>query len=471
MTSERLWFAALETILAPGQVDLEPERLMAYGVDGRLPKAVVYPETAAQVARVLHWAQEQRLTVLPRGSGTMLSLGNPPTGSDIVLSTSRLHHIREYDAANFTMTAEAGVTFSQVARLAAEHSQTLPLQHAFSPATLGGLIATNISPPKRLLYGGVRDLLLGIRVALSSGEIAHFGGKVVKNVAGYDMCKLFLGSLGTLGIIVEATFKLYALPERDETLLAVFPSLPQGAEASMQLAGTQLLPSQILLLNAAAAHVIVPQDVTDMTSDGALLLVNFEGMDEAVERQLTELTRLCRERGAATMQALSGESQLELRQRLAAVLQPPAGAMSSAHFQRSTDEGEPAYGLVIVVRLGTLPSQVQTSMQAVAQMFQSVAPDVLVVGDCGLGSVRWCIGCHRPGEDATNERLVNALREMPRLVTTDGGYIIIEAAPPAMKGKLDIWGTPPAAFPLLKALKAKFDPAGILNPGRYIGGL
>jgi glycolate dehydrogenase FAD-binding subunit len=470
MTAEPLWLATLETILAPGQVDLAPECLMAYSVDGRLPQAVVFPETAAQVARVLHWAQEQRLAVLPHGSGTMLGLGQPPRGSDLVLSTSRLHHIREYDAANFTMTAEAGVTFFQVARLAAEHWQTLPLQYAFSPATLGGLIATNASPPKRLAYGGVRDLLLGIRVALPSGETAHFGGKVVKNVAGYDMCKLFLGSLGALGVIVEATFKLYALPERDETLLAIFPSLPQGMEAAMQLVATQLLPSQILLLNPAATQAIVSQDAMDMTADGVLLLVNFEGMDEAVEHQLTELSRLCRERGADSLQVLRGEPQLELRQRLHAVLHPSA-ATASRHSQGPTPEAEPADASVIVARLGTLASQVQAGMQAVTQLFQTVAPDVLVVGDCGLGMVQWRIGYHDPASGAARESLVHALREIPRLVTTDGGYVVIEAAPPEIKGQLDVWGTPPAALPLLKALKAKFDPAGILNPGRYIGGL
>jgi glycolate oxidase FAD binding subunit len=470
MTAEPPWLVTLETILAPGQVELAPERLVAYGVDGRLPKAVVYPETAAQVAQVLHWAQEQRLSVLPRGSGTMLSLGNLPTGSDIVLSTSRLHHICEYDAANFTVTAEAGVTFSQMARLAAEHVQTLPLQHAFSPATLGSLIATNTSPPKRLLYGGLRDLLLGIRVALPSGEIAHFGGKVVKNVAGYDMCKLFLGSLGVFGVIVEATFKLYALPERDETLLAAFPSLQQGAGAAMQLAGSQLLPAQMLLLNPAAAQAVIPQSVTDMTADGALLLVNFEGMDEAVEHQLTALSRLCREWEAESVQVLCGEPQLELRQRAATVLQPPASAIASAQSQHPTPAAESAHESVIVARLGTLPSQVQANMQAVTLMFQAVAPDVLVVGDCGLGMVWWRIGCRGTESGAAHEPLVKALREIPRLVTAEGGYVIIEAAPPEIKGQLDVWGTPPAAFPLLKALKAKFDPAGILNPGRYIGG-
>ena len=182
--------------------------------------------------------------------------GDVPRRLDVVLSMRRLAQTSEYDVANFTITAGAGMTFAQLTQLTAAHMQMLPLQYPFSTATLGGLIAANAYTPKRLRYGGVRDLLLGLRIALPSGEIAHFGGKVVKNVAGYDMCKLFLGSLGTLGIIVEATFRLYAVPERDETLLAGLPSLASGAAAVAQLMATQLLPSQILLLNPIATQAV-----------------------------------------------------------------------------------------------------------------------------------------------------------------------------------------------------------------------
>ena len=291
-------------------------RLQEYAVDGLIPSAVVWPETVEQVAAVLQWAQREKLAVVPCGSGTKIGLGDIPKRLDIVLSTHRLAQVSEYDVANFTITAGAGMTFAQLAQLTAAHMQMLPLQYPFSMATLGGLIAANAYTPKRLRYGGVRDLLLGLRIALPSGEIAHFGGKVVKNVAGYDMCKLFLGSLGALGIIVEATFKLYALPERDETLLAVLPSLESGAAAVAQLMATQLLPSQILLLDPIATQAVAPEIATQAVAGTALLLVNCEGMDEAVERQLADIARICQGHGASTVQVLSGETQLQLRARL-----------------------------------------------------------------------------------------------------------------------------------------------------------
>jgi glycolate oxidase FAD binding subunit len=512
MTIRPRWLSSAEKILKPTQICSEVERLQEYVVDGLVPSAVVYPETFDEVAAVLLWAQEERLAMLPWGSGTAIHAGGPSRRNDIVLSTSRLRHISEYDAENLTITAEAGVTFAQVARLTAEHLQTLPLQYSFSAASLGGLIATNAHNPKRLLYGSVRDLLLGIRVALPGGEIAHFGGKVVKNVAGYDMCKLFLGSLGALGIIVEATFKLYALPERDETLLAAFPGLGQGAAAVAQLMGTQLLPSQMLLLNPTAARAAVPQVATQLVAGGTLLLVNCEGMDEAVERQLVDIARICQGHGASTVQVLAGDAQLQFRQRLEATARYPAATTLSSlpepsafspspsgrgqgegsdvmlpllphlhplpegegtkHLsQRAPLEGEGTDGGALTVRLGTLPSRVYTVMEEAAQALNPGAPGAMIVGDCGVGLVKLCIQWEGLAAGVIDESLLRALRDLSRLVVADGGYAVVESAPPEVKTRLEVWGPPPSSFALLKALKNKFDPEGLLSPGRFIGGL
>lgn len=463
------WLASLANLLDVSQIDTEPEHLQAHAVDGRVPRAIVFPGDVAQVAAVLQWAQSEQLAILPRGSGSQVALGGIPRRADLVLSTIRLQRISEYDAANFTLTAEAGMTFTAVASLAAGSLQTLPLQYPFSPATLGGLIATNAANPKRLLYGGVRDLLLGLRVALPSGVVVHFGGKVVKNVAGYDMAKLFVGSLGTLGVIVEATFKLSALPERDETVLAVFPTWPQAAATGTQVLAAPLLPSQVLLLNAAAAQAIMPQggggdgeDVQGIRSmaGGGMLMVNVEGMEEAVERQRHDIAQICRKQGAVTVDVAAGELQSLLRQRLMAL--PRAGELA--------DVGEGSRGGAISVRLGTVTSRVPAIMEAIAHMLEPITPPLLI-GDCGVGQVRLILrggGLASRGED---EALVQALRDLPRLVAAEGGHVVIETAPTAVKEQLDVWGSPPSALNLLKALKAKFDPAGILNPGRFIGGL
>ncbi|MBI3327496.1 MAG: FAD-binding oxidoreductase [Nitrospinae bacterium] len=508
MTTQPPWLSSLQAILDAAQIEAAPDRLPSYAVDGRVPGVAVYPQSYDQVAALLRWAQGERLAVLPRGSGTQITLGGCPTRADVVLCTSQLNRIHEYDAANFTCTAEAGVTLSQVARLCRERLQTLPLQYSSSPATLGGIIATNAYTPKRLAYGGVGDLLLGIRVALPSGEIAHFGGKVVKNVAGYDMCKLFLGSLGSLGVILEATFKLLALPERDETLLAAFPSQQQGADAAAHLLGTQLLPSQVLLLNPPAAGQLMDIFPEGMPSGRAVLLVNFEGTDEAIERQLSEMSQVCRARGAHAVRILSGDGQLQLRQRLEAAITPlpqPSPREEEADKGRylanalrqqmlsplmgegagggeaggkghlpapvgageGTDEGGPA----LVLRLGTVPARVHTLMEGITQLLAPCAPHAMIVGDCGVGLVKVCVRWSDMRARELRAQLAHAVADMPSLTATEGGYLLVEAAPLDLKERLSVWGKLPSAFGLLKALKARFDPEGILNPGRFIGGL
>jgi len=477
MLTRPAWFSSLRTILDPAQIDVSPQRTAACSVDGQEPAAVVYPQTHEQVAAVLRWAQGEKLGVLPRGSGTQISLGNPPRRADVILSTSRLNRIHEYDAANFTVTGEAGVTVSQATSLSAASQQTLPLRFPGSAATLGGLIATNADTPKRLRYGGVRDLLLGIRVALPGGEIVHFGGKVVKNVAGYDMGKLFLGSLGIFGVVLEATFKLYALPEREETLLAAFPTLPQAATAAAHLLGTALLPSQILLLNATAAHAVATPPLAGVPPDGTVLLVGFEGLDEAVERQLVEMSQAAREHGAAMVQIVSGDPQLRLQEGLDALSHavttegrssPPAGF---ALAEEPADEPAPTQESALILRLGTLSSRVPAVMDAVAQRLAPLGPQALILGDYGIGLVRVCVGGPALAQGMGQGRFTEVIGEMSRLVTETGGYLLVEAAPVDLKGTLDVWGPPPVAFGLLKALKARFDPKGILNPGRFVGGL
>lgn len=444
-------------------------RLQAYAVDGLIPSAVVWPDTVEQVVLVLQWAQREKLGVIPCGSGTQLGLGGIPKRVDLVLSLCRLTQVYDYDVANFTISVGAGMTFAELAQLTAAHRQMLPLQYPTSIATLGGLIATNAYSPKRIRYGGVRDLLLGLRIALPSGEIAHFGGKVVKNVAGYDMCKLFLGSLGALGIIVEATFRLYALPERDETLLAVLPSLESGAATVAQLIATQLLPSQILLLDSRATQAVAPEVATTANAGTVLLLVNCEGMDEAVERQLAEIARMCQGHGASMVQVLSGEMQGQLRLRLEEAMHQrevkiPASALQPTPLTVSR-------GGALTIRLGTLPSRVYAVMEAAAQALKPLAPGAMIIGDCGVGLVKLCLGLEDLGTDAIDAALIRALRELAGVVAGHGGVAVVETAPPDAKVQLEVWGPPPSSFPLLEGLKRQFDSEGVLSPGRFIGGL
>src|SRR5437588_1943791 len=191
----------------------------ADAVDGVQPQQMVEPESSEQIAAILKWAASCGVAVIPRGGASKLSWGNPPTRADLVLSTARMDRVLEHAWADLTVTVEAGCTVQQLQQTLAQHGQMLAIDPLWPErATVGGILATNDSGSLRVRFGGLRDLIIGITVVLPDGTIARSGGKVVKNVAGYDLQKLMTGALGTLGVITEAIFRLYPLPREVRTL-------------------------------------------------------------------------------------------------------------------------------------------------------------------------------------------------------------------------------------------------------------
>ena len=203
----------------------------SHAVDGLAPGCAVEPLTVEELCAALRDASERGAAVIPWGAGRHMSLGNVPTRYDVALRTTKLDRVIEYEPADMTVAVEAGITMGRLQSLLAERGQFLPID-APADATVGGVLSAGVSGPSRHAYGLPRDWLLGCRMALADGTAIKGGGRVVKNVAGYDMPKLFVGSLGTLGVIVEATFKVAPLPVAQETLLANFPSLEAAADAA-----------------------------------------------------------------------------------------------------------------------------------------------------------------------------------------------------------------------------------------------
>jgi glycolate oxidase FAD binding subunit len=221
----------LEGLVGTGNVWADAAHIAAHAIDGCQPRVVVQPETTAQAAEIVALAGRERFAVVPWGQGTQMHLGQTPTRYDLALSLASLTRVVDYDSANLTLIAEAGLPLREVYRLTTPQQQFLPLGYAGTAASLGGLLVTNTSGVKRLRYGGVRDLVLGVGVALPDGALAHFGGRVVKNVAGYDMNKLFIGSLGVFGVVLQTTYRLAALPDDDRVLAVAFPTLAQATAA------------------------------------------------------------------------------------------------------------------------------------------------------------------------------------------------------------------------------------------------
>ena len=454
MTTAEALVTRLEAALGASSVCTDHSQTMAFAIDGYMPMAVVHPETVEQAAAVVALAGRERLAVVPWGQGTQMHLGQAPQRYDLALSLAGLQRVVEYDSANLTVIAEAGLCLREVYKVSVPERQFLPLGFPGTAASLGGLLVTNTSGVKRARYGGVRDLLLGVRVALPDGALVRFGGRVVKNVAGYDMNKLFVGSLGVFGVILETTYRLAALPEDDCVLATVLPNFSQAAAAAAAIQGSQLLPSALMVLSAEAAAACPALSALSLRTPQVALLVNFDGMHEAVERQVRDSRHLCQQHAGTDDMLLTGANLLELWEFQEAWRAAPADP-APARLQ---------------VRIGTLPSAVVAMMHHLTTAAPFSRPVQHWLADYMSGQII----AHLPLHQAPVEDVLPAMRDWLRRLRAQGrdqhGYCMVEYAPAPLRQQLDLWGETPGQQ-LLRLYKQRFDPHVALNPGRYVAGL
>lgn len=377
-----------------------------------------------QIAETLRDASARKQAVVPWGCGTRQHIGGAPPHTALRLATTTLNRVLDYVPSDLTITVEAGITLAAVQVLLAPHQQWLPWDPPCIDATLGGLLATAASGPLRLGYGTPRDWVLGMRVALGDGRLVKSGGKVVKNVAGYDSHKLHIGALGTLGVIGEVTFKLAPLPERSGTL--VFP-VSDLATALLLLDGLRALPGTIASLTLA--DWCPGPNVPDAP---LLLAARYVGIDAAVGRQLSAAAAL------APAVLLEGAPE----QALWAVL-----------------AGFPTPGDSLLLRTGVRPASLADLLALLRRHCPTGAQ--LLAHSTGLAYVRWPL--HAPAQ-----AMIEHLSDLRLALAALGGYVIVEHAPPAQQADLDRWGPAPNALSMMRALKRQWDPQNILNPGRYL---
>jgi glycolate oxidase FAD binding subunit len=388
-----------------------------YVLDGLTPALAAFPSTAGEVASVLAAADEARAAVVPWGSGSHQGLGMPLSRYDLALDLRRLNRVVEYEPADLTVTVEAGIELDELQRVLAERGQWLPLSPPREPhATLGGALSINASGPDRYRYGTARDLLIGVTFALPNGELVKSGGRVVKNVAGYDLGKLQIGALGTLGVLAQATLKVAPLPARTEMAQVdgPLPILMSITTAAID----RLLAIQGLLLYR-------PAEATSWR-----LQVLLAGGAAAVARSLKDLSSIAADaRLREPDQELSGPSLLDL-------ISGP-----------------------VVARASLIPTVLPSVCEALAAQGASVA----AYPAAGIAYASWT--------DAGSVD-VGRLRSLRRqCVETGRGALVLERAPLALKRRFDVWGEPPSSFELMRRLKSELDPNHILNPGRYLGGI
>jgi glycolate oxidase FAD binding subunit len=405
--------------------DIDQRRLV---VDGIEPAWVLLPATVTEAGAALRGCAEHDLAVVPAGTGLRLGYGSVPERVDAVLSTSRMTAIVEHAAADLTLTVEAGATLAAVNEHLAPYGQWLPFDPPrAAETTIGGLVAANAAGPSRLAFGTVRESLIGIRALLADGTLVKSGGRVVKNVAGYDVQKLLVGSLGTLGVIVEATFKLQPRPRTMKIVGWRGAGLVELVRAGLRLA--------------------------DATNPPRAVEVSFGGGDPILVAELGgEYDEIAdAERKAAEIVASLGYDRRD------------DGAAEAA--LRAIREPADPRGDSVVLRAGTRRDRLDAWLGTALARAGSVAASMRGHAHAGIGVARVEL---EAAEREPAAMLVAALRDEARC---SGGYLVVERAPAAWKPALDVWGPPPAGFHLMKGIKAAFDPRRLLAPGRFVGNL
>jgi glycolate oxidase FAD binding subunit len=416
---------------------IDPSAVYRYAAAGAVPQCVLSPGTVQEVAAAVRAARETGLALIPAGHPTHLDIGRPPRRYDAALSTRRLDRILAHEAGDMTVTAEAGVTLAGLASALAVQQQCLPLDPArAADMTIGGLIAADRSGPLRCAHGKVRDWLIGVQVVTADGQLVRGGGRVVKNVAGYDLPKLFTGSFGTLGVVVEATFKVRPLPEREALFVWPLATLPEAIGQAAALLGSPVFPVLLEVLNEAAAETLG-------LDARPCLVIGCAGGAPHLDEQERRLDHL-----AAGAVERCGEDRVRgLRRALSDFSQP------------ATEDGVVARVSAVPTVLGALLPQIE----AAAQERGLVAE---IAAHAGSG-VAWCqlLG----GADVL--RLAELAEWVRAAARQRGAWVVFEALPEALRGRLDPWDFATPALRLMEGVKRALDPAGMFSPGRFVGGI
>ncbi len=425
--------------------------LASYAVDGMVPREVVLPDSIEEVSRVMASSSSDGQAVLPLGGGTLSCQGNLPRTYDLALGTSKLAGVLYHEPADLVASVQAGTTVSDLRSTLAKGGQTLPLDSPFpDQATIGGIIAAGYSGPSRLSFGDPRDWLIGINVVTADGRVSKAGGRVVKNVTGYDLCKLYSGSLGTLGVIVEANFKLTPLPDDHATIIGAFDGPADAYQAAKSLLSLSYHPHSLLLVDGnLAGHL----DEEMLPAGKVVLLVRHSGRRSAVKRKAQDTNRI-------------------LQVRHGRCAEVPSGTDGSL-WQKLIDlDWRQDNGPDMVLRASMLPSQVEGFWAA----FHDDTHTGLQRGmsaDVGMGIVKLCywagaVPLGPEGQDSILLEVARAVREKARSLDA---HLVVQRCQPSVKAHIDVWGEGIEGLEVMRRIKEQMDPSHTLNPGRFVGGL
>jgi glycolate oxidase FAD binding subunit len=405
-------------------------------IAGVMPRDVVTPRSIDELAEMVRELYGERKPFAFVGGGTHLGLGNAPSALDTVIRTTVLDEVVDYTPEDQTITVQAGITLAELDRVLAEHGQMLPLDASDREgATVGGVVAANAYGRRRQRYGTAKDVIVGVGIVRPDGVRARGGGKVVKNVAGFDLPKLMVGSLGTLGAIATVTFRLYPVPAATRAAVLRFARAKPVARETPIAA----------VLRELIARCLEPESVALYNYEA--LVVTFAGTSAGVEAQMRTLVdEIARGCGVEAVEL----SELE----------------REAYEQRERAVRRDGPWRLHVVAPPSEPVATAASTIPASPLAVPVAYPLLGVAFHALSDATFAGG---PG--ARPDWHVRDLRQTVAAATHRRGSVVFDAMPDAARPLVDAWGPPPPSLALMRAVKTNFDPHGLCNPGRFVGGL
>jgi glycolate oxidase FAD binding subunit len=454
----------LASIAGPAQVVSDAAALAAYEVCGKRPAAAVRPGSSEEVAEIVKFAAAEKLAMVPCGARTKLSMGWAARQYDVALDMTRLDRVVAYDPADLTLSVEPGITLQKLAPVLAEHKQWLPLSVPYAGrATVGGTIASGVDTALRQMYGTARDYVLGMEFVTGQGTTAKSGGRVVKNVTGYDIHKLMIGALGTLGVMTKINFRTFPLPVAVRGFVSQFASAERALELRHSVGHSPLNPQALELFSPVAAKSLWSEAASRLVPEAArcdvpskthwTLAAEFSGNETVLdrcERDFREMTERCDGEGFVVFRKVEAAAVTALKR----------------EFIPVALESSPA---ATIVKMSLLPTRMREMLSSAAKAAETNSLRWMAMAR-GLGVIYFAL---LPGDrgDEARRRVIQATDQMLPECAALGGNATIPWSPAEWKSALKVWRLDRGDFDSMRKLKNLFDPIGILSPGRFLGGL
>jgi glycolate dehydrogenase FAD-binding subunit len=444
--------ARIAEIAGPQNVISDPAHLAAYEIGGKIPSAAIRPESAAHIAEIVRFAAAEKLAIVACGARTKPGMGMPPRQYDLALDMTRLDRVVAYDPGDMTLSVEPGISLRSIESTLAEHRQFLPLVVPFMDrATAGGTIASGVDSPLRQFYGTARDYVLGIEFVTGDGSLAKSGGRVVKNVSGYDLHKLMIGALGTLGVLTKINLRTFPLPAATRTIVATFKDAAGAIGLRRAIAGSPLRPLMLEILSPSAVEIF---SVAGSPSNrGWSVVASLAGTASILERCARDLRQMAEQNSAAAFAPLPEERLLAASRRI-------------GEFVSITLASSPA---AAILKFSVLPTNMRATLDAAAKAADAAALPWAALAR-GVGIIYFALLPLKRNED-TLARVVRATNDIFARCAALDGNATIPWCPAEWKAALPVWGPERGDLGPMRALKKVFDPHGVFSPGRFMGGI